>query len=59
MCGPCSDGTYWSGKNEDEYHLDLDEPSKKRCPACNSPINWCHCILSLERLEKDERKGSN
>ena len=43
MCGPCSDGTYWDGKGENEYSYKWVEPSEERCEWCEEPINWCHC----------------
>lgn len=51
MCGPCSDGTYWDDKPENAY-FNPPKPAKERCTLCNEPINWCHCELSLDRLER-------
>jgi len=51
MCGPCSDGTYWSDKSRDAYGYKPGEPSKYRCTGCHSPVNWCHCELSLDRID--------
>ena len=57
MCGPCSDGTYWDGKNKNAYGCKWTDPSEERCEECDSPVNWCHCELSLGRIITYDSKG--
>ncbi len=52
MCGPCSDGTYWNSNDYQSYNR--VKPDKERCEGCDEPINLCHCILSLDRIDKEK-----
>lgn len=47
MCGPCSDGTYWSDI-EKEKRRETDEEYHRRiygnfCSSCGADLSQCRC----------------